>query len=73
MKNCKESLQRESEDLVMAEELACMGKADEHTRATCNNLVKSGNKKRLLLEAVQDRKQLEDEVLERGGRLHFVL
>ena len=31
--SCKESSKRESEVLVMAEELASMGKNDEHTRA----------------------------------------
>ena len=33
VKSCKESLKRETEVLVMADELASVGKTGEHTRA----------------------------------------
>ena len=54
----------------MAEELACMGKADEQLR----KIREEEEAAKELLEAVPDRKQqLEDEVMERGGRQHFLL
>ena len=40
VKNCKESVQRESEVLVRADELTSMGKTDEHTRAMIMHGVK---------------------------------
>ena len=70
-KSRKESPKRESEGLVMEEELVSMGKTDEHTRATMKRGLKQISKLREeeeeaakeLLDEVQDRKQqLEDEV-----------
>ena len=69
VKSCKESMKRDTEVLVMADELNAMGKNDEHTRAIRTwrlkrlRKIKEKEAEKELLEEVQDRKQqLEDEV-----------
>ena len=77
VKSCKESSERETEVVVLAEETAAKGKSDEHTRAVIRRSLRKLRKveeeaAKELLEAVQERKQqLEDEVWKKVGDRMF--
>ena len=69
VESCKESSRRETDVVVQAEEMAAMGKNDEHTRATIKRSLKQLSKvneeegAKELLESVQERKQQVEEAL----------